>query len=281
MSMKIKISADSTCDLPKEIAEKYNIGISPLYVVRDGVSCKDGVEITPDEIFRHFEKTGQLCTTAAVSYGDYLDTFGEYLKEYDAVIHFTISASMSSCWQNASLVAAELGNIHVVDTENLSLGIGILAIAAAEMAHHDKSVQEILDFVNCAKKHLDISFVVDTLEYLHKGGRCSALAAMGANILKLHPCIEVVDGAMGVGKKYRGSIDKCVPAYIADRLSAAEFDSHIAWIVDSGVPDSVREAAIEQVKASGKFEKVMSSRAGCTISSHCGTNTLGIMFLRK
>jgi len=279
--MRIKISADSTCDLPAAIAEKYNIGIQPLYVVKGGESHRDGVDIAADEIFRHFEKTGQLCTTAAVSYGDYLDVFSEYLKEYDAVIHFTISAAMSSCWQNANLVASELGNIYVVDTENLSLAIGVLAVIAAEMAEEGKEVQEILDLVNDLKKHMDVSFVVDTLEFLHKGGRCSALAAMGANILRLHPCIEVSGGTLGVGKKYRGSMEKCLPAYITDRLNLSEYDRTLAWVVDSGVDEKVRDAAIAQLKEEGNIKNVMHSPAGCTISSHCGPGTLGFLLFRK
>ena len=279
--MRIKISADSTCDLPLSLIEKYNIGISPLYVVKEGESFRDGLEISAEDIFGYYRQTGKLCTTAAVSLGDYLDTFGEYMKEYDAVIHFTISASMSACWQNARLAAADLGNVYVVDSENLSVGIGVLVLTAARMAEEGKTAEEILAEVEKLKAKVDMTFIIDTLEFLHKGGRCSTVAALGANILKLHPCIEVRGGAMGVGKKYRGNMDKFVSAYLADKLSEGDFDRRIAWVVDSGVPENIRAAAMEQVETSGLFDEVLWSCAGCTICSHCGPNTLGIMVVKN
>ena len=279
--MKIKISADSTCDLPQEIIDRYNIGISPLYVVRDGESLRDGVEIVPDELYAHVRQTGRLCSTAAVSLGDYMDSFGEYLKEYDAVIHFTISSSMSACYQNACLARQSLGRIYPVDTESLSAGIGLLVIRAAELAEEGCGAQEIVDVVEEMKKRIDGSFIIETLEYLYKGGRCSAVAALGANLLRLRPCIELSDGKMDVGKKYRGAIEKCIPRYIADRLSDGVFDRRRAIVVDSGRDPAVRAAAMEQVRSSGLFDEVLWSRAGCTISSHCGPNTLGLMLVSQ
>ena len=279
--MKIKISADTTCDLPLSVVREHDIGISPLYVVKDGESYKDGVEIGHRDIFDHYEKTGKLCSTAAVSYGDYVDAFGEYLKEYGAVIHFTISASMSACCQNARMAAADLGNVYVVDSENLSVGIGVLVVLAADMAAEGKTPAEILERMEELKKRIDMTFVIDTLEFLHKGGRCSTVAALGANILRLHPCIEVRSGAMSVGKKYRGNMDKFISAYLADKLSEGNFDRRLAWIVDSGVPADVRGAALEQVEKSGLFDQVLWSHAGCTICSHCGPNTLGLMVIKN
>ncbi|MGI6028397.1 MAG: DegV family protein [Candidatus Heteroscillospira sp.] len=279
--MKIKISADSTCDLPQDVIDRYNIGVTPLYVVRDGESLKDGVEFTPDELYAHVRETGRLCSTAAVSYGDYMDVFDQWLREYDAVIHFTISSSMSACYQNACLAKQSLGEVYPVDSESLSSGIGLLVLRAAELAEGGSNVQEILAEIEDMKKRVDGSFVIETLEFLYKGGRCSAVAALGANLLKLRPCIELHSGAMGVGKKYRGALDKCITRYIAERLEGAEFDRRRAIVVDSGIDESIRSAAIEQVRQSGLFDEVLWARAGCTISSHCGPNTLGVMMVRK
>ena len=279
--MKIKISADSTCDLPQYIIDEYDIGISPLYVVKGGESLKDGREICQNDIFEHYRSTGSLCTTAAVSFGDYVDTFGEYLKEYDAVIHFTISSGMSACYQNALLAAGELEGIYPVDSANLSVGMGMLVVRAAQLAAEGKSVQEILDEIEAMKAKVEMSFVLDALEYLHKGGRCSAVAALGANLLKLHPSIEVHEGAMSVGKKYRGNMEKYVSAYIAEKLAEGGFDTRTAWLVDSGVPEAVKEAAAAQLKAEGGFEELIFSVAGSTICCHCGPNTLGIALLKN
>lgn len=279
--MKIKISADSTCDLPQEIIDCYDIGISPLYVVKAGESLRDGLEICPDDIYAHVRAGGEPCSTAAVNVGDYLDSFGEYLKTHDAIIHFTISESMSTCWQNSRIANEELGNIYTIDSKNLSVGIGILVIEAAEMAANGASPEEIVARIEEMRERIDMSFVVETLEYLYKGGRCSAVALLGANLLRLRPCIEVMDGAMDVGKKYRGAMDKVLMKYISDRMSAAEFDRRRVFIVDSGVEESARQAVIKQVRDSGLFDEVLTARAGCTISSHCGPNTLGIMMVRK
>ena len=278
--MKIKISADSTCDLPKDLAAKYGIGITPLYVVIDGRELRDGDEIIPEDIYRHVSSGKGMCSTAAVSYGDYMDVFGAWLEEYDEIVHFTISQSMSACYQNACMVAQKLGRIHVVDSASLSVGISMLAVRAAEMAAAGATADEIVAETEAMKERLDVSFVIETLEYLWKGGRCSAVAALGANLLHLRPSIELHGGAMEVSKKYRGALEKYIPKYLSDRLSAGGFDRRRAWIVDSGIDEGIRAAAIEQVKASGLFDEVLYARAGCTISNHCGPNTLGVIMMR-
>lgn len=280
--MKIKITSDSTCDLSNELIEKNNIRIIPLAITYGAESYKDGVDITPDDIFRRVESGGGIGSTAAVNVQEYVDIFTELLKDYDAIIHFTISSDMSSCYQNACIAAQNLSNVYVIDSLNLSTGIGHLVLDAAELAGEGKQPEEIVRIIENKREKLDVSFVLSTLEYLSKGGRCSAVAAFGANLLKIRPCIEVKNGKMGVGKKYRGSFEKCLTQYVQDKLENKDsLDLKRIFITDSGVPEEVRLAVREQVLSIAPFEEVIHTRAGCTVSNHCGPGTLGILFYRK
>lgn len=280
--MKIKITSDSTCDLSNELIEKNNIRIIPLSITYGAEAYKDGVDITPDDIFRRVESGGGIGSTAAVNVQEYVDIFTELLKDYDAIIHFTISSDMSSCYQNACIAAQNLSNVYVIDSLNLSTGIGHLVLDAAELAGEGKQPEEIVRIIENKREKLDVSFVISTLEYLSKGGRCSAVAAFGANLLKIRPCIEVKNGKMGVGKKYRGSFEKCLTQYVQDKLENKEsLDLKRIFITDSGVPEEVRLAVREQVLSIAPFEEVIHTRAGCTVSNHCGPGTLGILFYRK
>ncbi len=182
--MRIKITSDSTCDLSNELIEKNNIRIIPLSITYGAEAYKDGVDITPDDIFRRVESGGGIGSTAAVNVQEYVDIFTELLKDYDAIIHFTISSDMSSCYQNACIAAQNLSNVYVIDSLNLSTGIGHLVLDAAELAGEGKQPEEIVRIIENKREKLDVSFVISTLEYLSKGGRCSAVAAFGANLLK-------------------------------------------------------------------------------------------------
>ena len=279
--MNIKISADSTCDLSPELIQRYDIGISPLYIVRDGESLVDGVDITPDEIYAHVEAGGSMCSTAAVSVYDYVEFFRKELESADAVVHFHISGDMSACYQNACIAAAEVGNVYPVDARNLSTGIGLLVLEAAELAREGQlTAQEIQERMNQRRELLDVSFVVEQLGYLRKGGRCSSVAALGANMLSLRPCIQVKDGKMGVGKKYRGAYQKCLLQYVKERLEGRnDIDLHRIFITESGgfTPEEVAEVEAA-VRGYQPFEEVLHTRAGCTVSSHCGPRTLGILY---
>ena len=279
--MNIKISADSTCDLSPELIARYDIGISPLYIVRDGESLVDGVDITPDEIYAHVEAGGSMCSTAAVSVYDYVEFFRKELESSDAVVHFHISGDMSACYQNACIAAAEVGNVYPVDARNLSTGIGLLVLEAAELAREGElTAQEIQQRMNQRREMLDVSFVVEQLGYLRKGGRCSSVAALGANMLSLRPCIQVKDGKMGVGKKYRGAYQKCLLQYVKERLEGRDdIDPHRIFITESGgfTPEEVAEVEAA-VRGYQPFEEVLHTRAGCTVSSHCGPRTLGILY---
>lgn len=189
---------------------------------------------------------------------------------------------MSSCYQNACVAAAEVGNVWVVDSRNLSTGIVHLVLDAGELASSGMDAAEICRELEHRREKLDVSFIVDTLEYLRKGGRCSAVAAIGANLLKLHPCIFVKNGEMGVGKKYRGKMMDCLTSYVKDKLAdLGTVDTRRIFITDSGIDDGIRAAVEQTVRAIAPFEEVIHTRAGCTVSSHCGPGTLGILFYRK
>ena len=281
--MKIKITADSTCDIGEALAKKYDVAIIPLFVVMDDKPYRDLVEINPPQIFDYVSDTGKLCQTSAVNAALYAEEFAKYAKDHDAVIHINLSSSLSVCHQNAKIAAEEFDNVYVVDSLNLSTGSGLIVLAAAEMAQKGNSAEEIIAFLEKAVKKAEASFVLDTLLYLQKGGRCSSLAALGANLLKLKPCIEVIDGKMQVGKKYRGTLTKAIEMYISDRLTNRDdIDYSRIFITHTAVanPDLVK-CAEEAVKKYGKFEEILITSAGCTIANHCGPNCLGILFNRK
>ena len=282
--MNIKISADSTCDLSPELIAQYGIGITPLYIIDGEQSWQDGVDIHPEDLYEHVRKTGKLYQTAAVNVSDYISFFGEQLKTHDAVIHFTISSDMSGCYQNACIAAKDFpGKVFPVDARNLSTGIGHLVLNAAEMAAEGKmTAEEIAAHLTEKRGKLDVSFVLDTLEFLKAGGRCSSLAAFGANLLGLKPSIEVKDGTMGVGKKYRGKITAAYKQYITDRLKGRDdIDTHRIFITDSGLSEEVRQELEDVVRACQPFDEVLHTQAGCTVSQHCGPGCMGILYYHK
>lgn len=280
--MKIKISADSTCDLSPELIERYHIGITPLYIIRGEETLRDGIDVRPEELYEYANATGKLCKTAAVNVSDYLAYFAACREEYDAVIHFTISSDMSACYQNACIAAQEFTNVYPVDSRNLSTGIGHLVLDAAEMAEQGMDAADIASALEKKREKLDVSFVIDTLEYLKRGGRCSALVAMSANLLHLKLCIEVKDGKMGVGHKYRGKLEKCYVQYIEERLKGRDdIDCHRIFITDSGCDEATWRELERVVRACQPFEEVIHTRAGCTVSNHCGPGCMGILYYHK
>ena len=279
---KIIISSDSTCDLSAELKEKYGIKIIPLGVTLGTDVYRDGVDITPDDIYAHHAKTGELPKTTATNVGEGIEYFEELTKDGDAVIHFTISSLMSSTYNNSCMAAEEFDNVYVIDAANLSTGSGLLVLAAAEMAQQGMEAAQIVEEIEKLKPCVDASFVIDSLEYLHKGGRCSALAMLGANLLKLKPCIEVKNGSMDVGKKYRGVYGRVLAEYVDERLQNVEdIDTSRVFVTHAGCKPEIVDAVVEQVKSKGIFKEVLTTRAGCTVSSHCGADTLGVLFIRK
>lgn len=280
--MNIAITSDSTTDLGKELIEKYNIAILPLGVTLGDKNYLDGLDITPDDIYAHHAKTGELPKTSAANLGDCLDFFQKFVDDGKAVIHFTISSEMSSTYNNARMAAENFENVYVVDSKNLSTGGGLLVLAAAEMAEKGMPAQEIYDEIQKLVPCVDASFVIDNLEYLHKGGRCSAVAVFGANLLKLKPCIEVKNGSMGVGKKYRGKFSDVVITYTDERIGdASDIVLDHVFVTHAGCDMDIVNSVVDEVKKLANFKEVHITRAGCTVSAHCGADTLGVLFIRK
>ena len=280
--MNIKILSDSTCDLSAQLLQENNITLIPLTVIMDGKEYKDGVTITPAEIFAHVAAGGDLCSTSANSVGEYSDMFEKYAKEYDGVLHINIGSGFSSCYQNACIAAGDFENVKVVDSMNLSTGQGLVVLEACRLAKECTSLEELHEKVQAFTARVEASFLVDKLNYLVKGGRCSAAAALGANLLNLKPCIEVRDGKMTVVKKYRGSYNKCLASYVKDRLADREdLTREILFVTKTSVSDEEYKAVMGAVAEHGHFGVTYETTAGCTVSCHCGPGTLGVLFVRK
>lgn len=280
--MRIKIMSDSTCDLSKDLIEKFDISIVPLTVIKDDKAYIDGVSITTDEIFAHVAAGGNLCSTAAVNAGDYQEKFAQFAGSYDAVIHINISSELSCSYQNASLAAEEFDNVLVIDSRNLSTGQGLVVLKACELAQTVSSLEEIKAKLVEFTSKVESSFLLDRLDYMVKGGRCSSVAALGANLLGLKPCIEVKDGKLGVVKKYRGNYAKSLANYVKERLeNRTDLDNKYLFVTHTPVSDECLRAVNDAVAEHSTFENVYDTNAGCTISCHCGPGTLGILFARK
>lgn len=279
----ILISADSTCDLPAELLQKHGIATLPLYVIHEGQAFKDGVDLTPDELYSKVKSSGKLGSTAAINVDEYLTFFTAQREKCDTLIHFVISSEMSSCYQNACIAAEEVGDVYVIDSRNLSCGIALLVLRACELAETGMAAEVIVSAIREMLGRVDATFVPENLEYLKMGGRCSAAAALGANLLRIKPCIQVKEGTMTVGKKYTGNTEAVLTKYVGDRLRDVDsLDLSRIFVVHSGMNnpalvDKVKEAVL----AIAPFEEVLEARAGCTISNHCGPNTLGVIFCRK
>ena len=280
--MSIKITSDSTCDLSPELLARYSVSITPLYVTMGDKTCRDGVDAHPADLFDYVSKTGDLPSTAAVNIADYHDFFAPLAREHEAVIHVNISSDFSSCHQNARLAAEEFDNVYVVDSRNLSSGHGLVVIEAALAAQRGTSAQEIVELLAGVTDRVEASFVIDKLDYLVKGGRCSSAAALGANLLKLKPCVDVVSGQMKVGKKYRGAFQKILPEYVKDRLSGREdLCRDRIFVTHTNCDPEVVAMVKAEVAKYTSFAEVLETTAGATIASHCGPNTLGILFVRS
>lgn len=279
---KIILTSDSTSDLSQELIEKTGLKIIPLIVNVKGKEYRDGLDINPDDIYKSVEETGVLPKTAALSIGEYLEFFSNIREnDDDIILHFSISSGFSSTFNNSLLAIEELKNIYSFDSENLSTGIGLQILYAHRLVEEGLEIQEIIEKLNDYKTRVDASFIIDKLDYLQKGGRCSAVTGIVASILHLKPCIEVKDGKMGVGKKYRGNFQKVLGQYVNDKLSEGEFETEEVFVTHAGADMDIVNAVAEKVKALNIFKNVYITRAGCTVSCHCGRNTLGVLFVRK
>jgi DegV family protein with EDD domain len=278
----IKITADSTCDLSPNILDSMDITLMPLCILVNGKTFRDGVDITPADIFRYVDAEGKSCKTAAVNTYEYERFFNEFSLNYEAVIHICIGSDFSSCYQNAVLAAENFKNVYVIDSQNLSSGSGHVVYEAARRAREGARAQDICHSLEELIPKVDASFVIDRLDYLHKGGRCSGLEAVGAKLLQIKPCIEVIDGKMRVGKKYRGSFERALEHYIQDRLSDTHnIDFSRVFITHPMCSRQTVDIVKELLRNDARFEEIIETPAGCTVSCHCGPNTLGILFKLK
>lgn len=281
---KVRIVADSTCDLSKELIEKYNVSIVPLCIVMGDESFYDGVETTPDEIYAWADANKTTPKTAAVSMEKADEILTPFMEAGEDILFFCISSEMSTTHNVLRLVGEdkEYDRLFVIDSLNLSTGIGLQVIKAAELAAEGKTAEEILEVINGAKDKVRASFVVDTLTYLARGGRCTAVTALLANTLKLHPEIVVKDGKMGVSKKYRGSLESALIKYVKElQEDLLQADPAHVFITHSGCSEEVIEKIYQFLKELDYFEEIHITRAGGVISSHCGPGTLGVLFYEK
>lgn len=281
MHMNIQITADSTCDLSPQMMEKFGFVTMPLSVTLGDKDCLDSVDCVPSDIYKFVADTKMMPKTAARSPLDYETFFRSFVEQGKKVIHFSISNKLSSSYQNANIAAGEFeGMVEVVDSRNLSTGTALLMLDAYQMIEQGETdIAAIAKAQRAKTGAVRASFVVDTLDYLKMGGRCSALALLGANMLKIHPCIEVADGAMGVGNKYRGPMARVILQYVADKLSATpNIRYENIFITHTSCSDEVVAAVKAKIEETASFKNIYITEAGSTIASHCGAGTLGILF---
>lgn len=280
--MKIRITAESTLDMTDEQLNRYGIVKIPLTVQLGEETHTDGVDLDARGIYDYVSRTGILPKTCAIPPAVFEDFFNEQKKDCDAVIHFCISSKLSSCYQNACLAAEEVGNVYVVDTASLSTGMALLAIEAAVMAEkEDADPAAIAEYCRGLVEKLNVSFVLGDLEYMRKGGRCSAVEMFGANLLKLRPVLEMKDGSLGVSNKLRGPLPKVLDLYIAERLKDKKVKTDRVYFTTSCVDDALPEQGRKVLEDMGIFKEVLVSKAGCTVTSHCGKDTFGVLFIEE
>lgn len=281
---KIILSADSTCDLGDELKERYNVHYKPLHIHLGEENYRDGVDITPDKIYETFDKEKILPKTSAPNPQEYIDHFKQWTEQGYEVVHVSLGSGLSSSHQNAKLAAEELGNVYVIDSGNLSTGMGHVVIEAAERVKQGMSAAQIKEEVEALKSKVHASFVIDTLTYLREGGRCSALTAFSASVLNIKPCIKVdnQDGTMTVGKKYRGSMERVLKRYVKDQLKdRTDLKLDRVFITHSGTSQEIIDSVKQEIEELTEFKEILITRAGCTISTHCGPNTLGVLYMTK
>lgn len=281
---KIILSADSTCDLNNEIIQHYGINHYPYTILLEDKAYKDNIDITPTDIFEVYSKKRILPKTSSINVSEYYNYFKPWVDKGYEIIHITLGGVLTSSYNNCCIAAKELKGVYPIDSQNLSTGSGLLVLKAADMIEKGLSSKEIIDNLKNHRKNIHMSFILDTLDFLYAGGRCSKVSSLGANLLKIKPVINVDNnsGAMNLGNKYRGPLEKVIIKYINDKLSSYDNinDEHM-FIVHSGIDTKVIDLARDTVLKHTDFKKIYTTVASCTISSHCGPNTLGIAFETK
>lgn len=282
---KIFLSADSTCDISGELLERYKAELMPLHIVLEDKSYDDGVNIKPDDIYENFAKTGKLPKTAAINTQEYIDKFKPLIEKGYDIIHINLGSAISSSYQNCVTAAKEFdGHVYPIDSCNLSSGSGHLVIETAKRIAKGMSAFDIVEEIKKLIPKCHSSFIIDKLDYLRAGGRCSTLAMLGANLLKLKPCIEVSnkDGSMTVGKKYRGKLENVLVKYVHEQLEKYDnIRNDKIFITHAGIGNEYVEIVKSELEKLHYFTEIFIERASCTISSHCGPGTLGILFMTE
>lgn len=279
---KVILSADSTCDLSEELKQQYEVNYFPFHIILEGEDYLDNITITPEKIYEIFRTKGVLPKTAAINVSEYMEYFSKWVEEGYEVIHICLGSAISSAYQNCLLAAQELSHISVIDSCNLSTGMGLLVVEAGKMIEAGMERLEIESRLKALVPCCHSSFLLDRLDFMHAGGRCSAIAMYGSNFLKIRPCIEVnnQNGSMQVGKKYRGTMESALKKYIRDKISEyPDIRTDKIFITHSGIDEAYLEIAKEQLRCEKEFKNIYITKASCTISSHCGPNTIGILFM--
>ncbi len=283
MNKKIIISSDRTCDLSEELLTRFNIRTCPYHIILKDKEYLDNVDIFPKQIFEQYYKDATLPKTSCVNASEYIDYFKSLIEDNCEIIHFNLSSALSLSHQNCVIAAKEFDNVYPIDSKNLSTGTGLLVIAAAKMAQEGKTAEQIVDAIEKLKSKVNTSFILDTLEFMKAGGRCSAVAAFSANMLKIKPCINVdtADGEMKVGKKYRGDLQRVLVQYAKDRLSGKNIRNDFIFITHSGIEPEYVQAVKNVILEETDIKEIHITTANCTISCHCGPNCLGVLFIEE
>lgn len=281
---KVILCADSACDLDEVLKSQYGVNIYPYHVSLGDEHYRDGVDINPEKIYQAYWKRKVIPKTAAINPQEFVSFFKPWTDQGYDIIHLSLSSGISSSYQNCCLAVQELPNIYPIDSRSLSTGFGLLVIEAAERIAQGMPAAQIQEEIVAIREKVETSFILDNLVFMHAGGRCSGVAALGANILGIKPCIEMdcATGKMGVGKKYRGTLEKVLKKYTMDKLQDRnDLDLRRIFITHTGIAQECIEQVTDTIRELADFQKIIVTRAGCTISSHSGPNTLGILFRKK
>ncbi len=282
MAKPVMITSDSTCDLSEELIQRYQIQIIPLTITLGDETFLDGKEFTPLDLYARYRKDGTLPKTSAPGVQEFLDFFSRFTEQGYSVVHLDISSELSNSYNAACMAADELRGVHVVDTRQLSTGVGLLAIEGAECRDRGMEAAEIAEHLRSLTGKVQVSFVLDTLQFMWKGGRCSAVAALGANLLKLKPGLEMKDGKLGIYKKYRGNITNVYKQYVSERMEGRKIRPGHVFVTESGeVSEDVLNGLYDLIRATIPVKEIHHTMAGCTISTHCGPKCLGILFIEE
>ena len=282
MAKPVVITADSTCDLSQELRDRYQIHIIPLTILLGDESYPDGVDFSIEDIYARYHKDGTLPKTSAPSIQQFIDFFTPFLEAGYEIVHLDISSELSVSFNNARLAAAELEGVYPVDSRMLSSGVALLCMEGADCRDRGMSAAEIAAYLTDLTDKVDTSFVLNNLEFIWKGGRCSGVAALGANLLQLKPGLEMKDGKLVVYKKYRGGIQAVYKQYVKERLADKEIRPTHVFVTDSGeVPQETLDELAAMVRETVPGAEVHLAKAGCTVAAHCGPKTLGVLFIRK